>query len=102
MKPSLQTFYRSLESDTLLEQADALGQLLQHPGWAVLTKALDVSEEKLVEQLVVGEVKEHAQYAKRTGEINGLKIARELPDVIRGIAEQVRDSLKAGGAGEEE
>lgn len=102
MEPSLQTYYRTIESDTLMEKADALRALMTTPGWAVLTEAIELSERKLVEQLVVGGVKAHEEYAKRTGEINGLKIARELPDVVLGIAEQVRQSLEAGGAGEEE
>jgi hypothetical protein len=101
VEPSLQTFYMGLESNEALERADAIRSLLVHPGWAVLTEALDRSERQLVENLVVGKVKEHEEYAKRTGEINGMKIARELPDVILAFAEKIRDNLRAGGAGEE-
>jgi hypothetical protein len=51
---------------------------------------------------VVGKVKEHEEYAKRTGEINGLLIARETPTKILELAQRTLDKLRAGGAGEEE
>lgn len=102
MEPSLQTFYMGLESNEALERADAIRALVAHPGWAVLTEALDRSERQLVENLVVGKVRAHEEYAKRSGEINGMKIARELPTVILAFAEKVRENLRAGGAGEED
>lgn len=102
MEQSLQTFYAGLESDEVIERADAIRALLASPGWAVLTEALDRSERQLVENLVVGKVREHEEYAKRAGEINGMKIARELPDVILLLEKKVKENLRAGGAGEED
>jgi hypothetical protein len=101
-EPSLQTFYASLESDEVLERADAIRALIASRGWAVLTDALERNERLLVENLVVGKVKEHEEYAKRTGEINGLLIARETPTKILELAQRTLDKLRAGGAGEEE
>lgn len=92
----------SLESDEALERADAVRELTASRGWAVLIEALERSERQLVDNLVMGKVKQHEEYAKRTGEINGMKIARELPAVILGIAEKVKENLRAGGAGEED
>jgi hypothetical protein len=102
VEQSLQTFYASLESNEVLERADAIRALVAHPGWAVLIEALDRHERVLVERLVIGKVKEHHEYAKQTGEINGLKIALETPTRIVEMADKTLEALRAGGAGDEE
>lgn len=100
MRPSLPTFYAGLESEQVLERADAIRELQQHPGWAVLTEALEIHRDQLVENMTRGAVKSHEEYARRAGFLGGLDAGVETADKILEIAQRLREQL-AGGAGEE-
>lgn len=92
--------HSTAELQAHVERADELRDLTQHPGWQAFVSELAEYEHKRMSALLNGKASENAaDYAKKLGELSGLRLAPKVAEsaVERGFAaaEELRNRTGA-------
>ena len=76
-----------------LREAENVESLRDHPGWGFLVALVEARVERIEDQLLndSGEPLSQAQYARKCGEIVGLRSVLDIPETVLGKAELARE-----------
>lgn len=73
-----------------LALAEQVEDLTHHSGWGVLTGLLEARERRVTQEMLGGDPLEQAEYARKAGEIDGLRQLRGAVATVAFVAEKVR------------
>jgi hypothetical protein len=102
-RDSLDAHLGAMSSEELMQKADALRSLQEHPGWAIVTELIDVQREKSVHQMVHRPMREAAAYSHIAGYVKALeqvpRIIEKALDTARRVREALEGETDAGESG---
>lgn len=95
---------RGMPSEELFTAAKLVGELQDHPGWAVLQQLMEARSERLLTSLIHGGVLEQHGYVAQTSMLSGIDQVLYAGDVIKQFAREKQAELEAQArdAGEEQ
>jgi hypothetical protein len=104
VRGALNAVTRDWPSERLFANAEALGDLLDHPGWAVLEQLMEARKSRLVTSLVHGAVLEQHGYVAQTSMLSGIDQVLYAGHVVKQLATEKQRELEqqAHAAGEEQ
>lgn len=104
VRGALNASLRTLSSDELFTAAKLVGDLTDHPGWAVLQQLMEARKQRLVTSLIHGGVLEQHGYVAQTSMLSGIDQVLYAGDVIKQLAREKQAELEdqAQSAGEEQ
>lgn len=83
------------DSERLFAAADAIRALQVTPGWAVMTRMLELARNSAEDRMRYGKILEQAEYARNLGVITGLESVEKAGEAILLRAEAVQKQLEA-------
>lgn len=103
VRGALNASLRGLSSEELFSAAKLVGELTDHPGWAVLQQLMEARKDRLVTGLIHGAVLEQHGYVAQTSMLSGIDQVLYAGDVIKQLAREKQAELedRAQSAGEE-
>ena len=86
---------RNLEREdraAFVREAENVESLRDHPGWGFFAALVESRVQAIEDRFLNdgGEPLSQAQYARKAGEIVGLRSVLDIPETVRGKAEQAR------------
>lgn len=101
---ALNASLRGLSSEELFTAAKLVGELQDHPGWAVLQQLMEARKQRLMTSMIHGGVLEQHGYVAQTSMLSGIDQVLYAGDAIKQLARKKQAELEdqARGAGEEQ
>lgn len=88
MEQSLPTFLSELDEDDFLSRAEALAELVTHPGFAFYREIVEVQARKVSRGMTARPLETVQAYAQAGGHVRGLEQSLELiPRVLKAASD---------------
>ena len=84
----------------VLYQAELVEQLVQHPGWALVGRCIEVASSRLNDQLLNPSIHSLEKYAAITAELRGLRSMQEAAETILAYAAEAQAEAERASAQE--
>lgn len=97
----LRDMHQELGVPTLLSHAELVEQVVQHPGWALVTRCIEAASERLTSQLLNPSIQDLPRYAALTAELRGLRSMQEAAETILAYAAEAQATAERASAAQE-
>jgi len=91
---------REMDPLEVISRAELVEQLIEHPGWALISRCIEAHAENLTRQLLNPSIQELPRYAALTAELRGLRSMREAAETVLAYAAEAQSEAERATAQE--